>query len=149
MAVDLKKIPKTPGIYKFFHNSEIIYIGKAKNLKKRVSSYFGNSKKDRVARHLGRKLYFPCIFWIVGDFHCFFLACLESSWFLYVFLQHLSKSSWFRTGTFGFRIGFRTDLTSQSEKGPGRPAAKLGPRGALAPPGAPKMGPGAPGIDLK
>ena len=47
MAVDLKKIPTTPGIYKFFSNSQIIYIGKAKNLKKRVSSYFGNSKKDR------------------------------------------------------------------------------------------------------
>ncbi len=47
MAVDLKKIPTTPGIYKFFYNSKIIYIGKAKNLKKRVSSYFGNSKKDR------------------------------------------------------------------------------------------------------
>ena len=47
MAVDLKKIPTTPGIYKFFNKSEIIYIGKAKNLKKRVSSYFGNSKKDR------------------------------------------------------------------------------------------------------
>ena len=47
MAVDLKKIPSTPGIYKFFNKSEIIYIGKAKNLKKRVSSYFGNSKKDR------------------------------------------------------------------------------------------------------
>ena len=45
MAVDLKKIPTTPGIYKFFHKSEIIYIGKAKNLKKRVSSYFGNAKK--------------------------------------------------------------------------------------------------------
>ena len=47
MAVDLKTIPTTPGIYKFFHKSEIIYIGKAINLKKRVSSYFGNSKKDR------------------------------------------------------------------------------------------------------
>ena len=46
MAVDLKKVPTTPGIYKFFNKSEIIYIGKAKNLKKRVSSYFGNSKKD-------------------------------------------------------------------------------------------------------
>ena len=47
MNVDLKKIPETPGVYKFFNNSEIIYIGKAKNLKKRVSSYFGNSLKDR------------------------------------------------------------------------------------------------------
>ena len=47
MAVDLKKIPNTPGVYKFFNNQEIIYIGKAKDLKKRVSSYFGKSFKDR------------------------------------------------------------------------------------------------------
>ena len=47
MAVNLKKVPSTPGVYKFFSNHEIIYIGKAKNLKKRVSSYFGNSFKDR------------------------------------------------------------------------------------------------------
>ena len=47
MAVDLKKVPSTPGVYKFFNKNEIIYIGKAKNLKKRVSSYFGNSYKDR------------------------------------------------------------------------------------------------------
>ena len=47
MAVNLQKVPSTPGVYKFFNNHEIIYIGKAKNLKKRVSSYFGNSLKDR------------------------------------------------------------------------------------------------------
>ena len=47
MAVDLKKVPSTPGVYKFFNKTEIIYIGKAKDLKKRVSSYFGNSFKDR------------------------------------------------------------------------------------------------------
>ena len=47
MAVDLKRVPSTPGVYKFFSKTEIIYIGKAKNLKKRVSSYFGNSYKDR------------------------------------------------------------------------------------------------------
>ena len=34
MAVDLKKVPSTPGVYKFFSKTEIIYIGKAKNLKK-------------------------------------------------------------------------------------------------------------------
>ena len=47
MAVNLKKVPSTPGVYKFFNNKEIIYIGKAKDLKKRVSSYFGKSFKDR------------------------------------------------------------------------------------------------------
>ena len=47
MGVNLKKIPSTPGVYKFFSKKEIIYIGKAKDLKKRVSSYFGRSLKDR------------------------------------------------------------------------------------------------------
>tara|TARA_B100000886_G_scaffold330625_1_gene281240 strand:- start:2975 stop:4759 length:1785 start_codon:yes stop_codon:yes gene_type:complete len=52
MSVSLKKIPNTPGVYKFFHNHEIIYIGKAKDLKKRVSSYFGKSYKDRKASQI-------------------------------------------------------------------------------------------------
>ena len=52
MAVELTKVPSTPGVYKFFSNHEIIYIGKAKNLKKRVSSYFGNSFKDRKTRQI-------------------------------------------------------------------------------------------------
>ena len=47
MSINLKKVPNTPGVYKFFNDNEIIYIGKAKDLKKRVSSYFGNSYKDR------------------------------------------------------------------------------------------------------
>jgi excinuclease ABC subunit C len=37
----IRKLPATPGIYKYYDKDEkIIYIGKAKNLKKRVSSYF-------------------------------------------------------------------------------------------------------------
>ena len=47
MSINLKKVPNTPGVYKFFNKNEIIYIGKAKDLKKRVSSYFGKSFKDR------------------------------------------------------------------------------------------------------
>tara|TARA_A100000164_G_scaffold71158_1_gene59613 strand:- start:3015 stop:4799 length:1785 start_codon:yes stop_codon:yes gene_type:complete len=47
MTLDLKQVPQTPGIYKFFSGNKIIYIGKAINLKKRVSSYFGSSLKDR------------------------------------------------------------------------------------------------------
>ena len=47
MSINLKKVPNTPGVYKFFNKHEIIYIGKAKDLKKRVSSYFGKSHKDR------------------------------------------------------------------------------------------------------
>ena len=36
MSVNLNKVPNTPGVYKFFNNHEIIYIGKAKDLKKRI-----------------------------------------------------------------------------------------------------------------
>lgn len=37
----LSQIPQEPGVYKFFdENQSIIYVGKAKNLKNRVSSYF-------------------------------------------------------------------------------------------------------------
>jgi len=48
----LAEIPHTPGIYKFFSQNSIIYIGKAKNLKKRVSSYFGDSLKDRKTQKI-------------------------------------------------------------------------------------------------
>jgi excinuclease ABC subunit C len=52
MTLDLKQVPHTPGIYKFFSKNKIIYIGKAKNLKKRVSSYFGKSFKDRKTQQI-------------------------------------------------------------------------------------------------
>ena len=52
MAINLKEIPTNSGIYKFFSKNSIIYIGKAKNLKIRVSSYFGNSRKDRKTQKI-------------------------------------------------------------------------------------------------
>jgi excinuclease ABC subunit C len=52
MAIDLKQVPNTPGIYKFFSKNKIIYIGKAKDLRKRVSSYFGKSFKDRKTQQI-------------------------------------------------------------------------------------------------
>ena len=47
------EFPESPGVYKFFNsNDEIIYIGKAKNINKRVKTYFKVRKDDgkRLAR---------------------------------------------------------------------------------------------------
>jgi len=46
-----KKIPASSGCYLFWDkNEQLLYIGKAKNLKKRVSSYFQKSKKNQTPR---------------------------------------------------------------------------------------------------
>lgn len=43
----IRQIPDSPGIYKYFDDSnELIYIGKAKSLKKRVSSYFNKNHHE-------------------------------------------------------------------------------------------------------
>jgi len=47
-------LPNDPGVYQFFNNKgKIIYVGKAKNLRKRVSNYFNKSGfTDRKTRKL-------------------------------------------------------------------------------------------------
>lgn len=47
-------LPEKPGIYKFFNiEAELIYVGKAKNIKKRVSSYFNrNNDLDAKTKRL-------------------------------------------------------------------------------------------------
>lgn len=52
MITDLSKVPSTPGVYQFFDSKEIIYIGKAKTLNKRVKSYFTKSIKDRKTQKI-------------------------------------------------------------------------------------------------
>ena len=50
-------LPELPGIYQYFDkNDEIIYIGKAKNLKRRVSSYFTKIHDNYKTKLLIRKI---------------------------------------------------------------------------------------------
>ena len=49
----VNNLPETPGCYQYLDDSgTIIYVGKAKNLKRRVSSYFNKEQQTRKARLL-------------------------------------------------------------------------------------------------
>jgi len=53
----IKALPNQPGVYQYFDkNGKIIYVGKAKNLKKRVSSYFTKSNLDAKTKVLVRQI---------------------------------------------------------------------------------------------
>ena len=45
------EIPEDPGVYRFYNKSDkVIYVGKAKNLKNRLSSYFGSNLAQKTYR---------------------------------------------------------------------------------------------------
>lgn len=51
-------IPLEPGIYKYFgNNKELLYVGKAKNLRKRVSSYFNKTLSNYKTYELVRRIH--------------------------------------------------------------------------------------------
>lgn len=57
ILIKIQTIPETPGVYKFYgENHQLLYIGKAKNLKKRVSSYFQKEHESLRLKILVRKI---------------------------------------------------------------------------------------------
>ncbi|MBU2019596.1 MAG: excinuclease ABC subunit UvrC [Bacteroidetes bacterium] len=57
LELQLKTLPEQPGVYQYFDkNDTIIYVGKAKNLKKRVNSYFNKNHDNAKTRILVRKI---------------------------------------------------------------------------------------------
>lgn len=57
-ASQLKKLPECPGVY-YFHDKKgkVIYVGKARNLKKRVKSHFSNNKSNKQKQEFLKKIY--------------------------------------------------------------------------------------------
>lgn len=57
LSIQLKTLPASPGVYQYFDaKGTIIYVGKAKNLKKRVNSYFTKNHDNHRTRILVRNI---------------------------------------------------------------------------------------------
>lgn len=57
LEIQLKTLPNSPGVYQYFDKEEkILYVGKAKNLKKRVASYFTKKHENGKTRVLVKKI---------------------------------------------------------------------------------------------
>lgn len=58
LEIKLKTLPDKPGVYQYLDkNQTIIYVGKAKNLKKRVASYFNKVHGDGKTNILVRRIF--------------------------------------------------------------------------------------------
>ena len=57
LEVQIKSLPVSPGVYQYYDRSDkLLYIGKAKNLKKRVASYFTKHHENGKTRVLVKKI---------------------------------------------------------------------------------------------
>ena len=57
LDIQLKTLPESPGVYQYYDKEDIIlYVGKAKNLKKRVASYFTKNHENAKTRILVNKI---------------------------------------------------------------------------------------------
>ncbi len=58
LALQIQTLPDNPGIYQYFDkDGKILYVGKAKNLKKRVSSYFNKNHDSGRINVMVRKIF--------------------------------------------------------------------------------------------
>jgi excinuclease ABC subunit C len=57
LEIQIKTLPSLPGVYQYYDkNGIILYVGKAKNIKKRVSSYFNKNHENGKTNVLVKKI---------------------------------------------------------------------------------------------
>ena len=57
VELQLNTLPESPGVYQFYDKEgKMLYVGKAKNLKKRVTSYFTKTHDNGKTRVMVRKI---------------------------------------------------------------------------------------------
>ena len=58
ISIQLEILPETPGVYQFYNQkNDVLYIGKAKNIKKRVNSYFTKNHDNNRTRLLVKNIF--------------------------------------------------------------------------------------------
>ena len=85
-AVQLDNLPMVPGVY-YFHDQKgkIIYVGKAKNIRKRVCSHFSNNKPGKQKQEFLRNIYSVTHQTTGTELIAYLLECIEikQRWPLY------------------------------------------------------------------
>lgn len=72
--INVKLIPTLPGVYKYYNKkNELIYIGKAKNLRNRIASYFINTFKGVKTEKLVSEIQYIEYIEVSNEFEAFLL----------------------------------------------------------------------------
>lgn len=74
----VSKLPSVPGVY-YFHNQKgkVIYVGKAKDLRKRVNSHFSNNKPGKQKQEFLREIHNISYKECGSELMAFILECVE------------------------------------------------------------------------
>ncbi len=77
-ADQLEQLPMTTGVY-YFHNEKgkVVYVGKAKNLRKRVSSHFSNNKPNKQKQEFLRNIFSITYQECGTELMAFLMECVE------------------------------------------------------------------------
>lgn len=75
---DFEQLPGNPGVYYFYNQAgKVIYVGKAKNIKKRVAQHFSGHKITPQRQHFMRDIYAISYEACATEFMALLLECCE------------------------------------------------------------------------